>query len=206
MRKVSALLLLLAISSTVSMSSWAVSNQLFNELMTARSEIFMTQAEHKDSMKKALAVLVGCELDELCVMIALKHMSTNEDNLLYIHFYNKLLARRDDILYSSMQCQSPELDTMRKTMASCFVTLNTPLTESMDIKTQNRANRAFAKCSRVRLTKLAQEKGNVFAQAKILEYEINQRNEEGIRYWYNSMFRMYTQNQYHVYSRCSDKI
>lgn len=179
-------------------------NRLYDQLQDARSEVFLTDTEHKESMAKALAVIIGCEMDELCAMIALKHISTNEDNLLYIYFYNRLLKQRDDILYNTMHCQSPELNQTRKVMASCLVTLNKRLTESLDAQSQIKAENSLKNCTLSRLSKLANE-NNVFAQAKMMEFELGKANPKGIEHWYNKMKPMYATRQYHVYSECSDK-
>lgn len=179
-------------------------NRLYDQLQDARSKVFLTDSEHKESMAKALSVIIGCEMDELCAMIALKHISTNEDNLLYIHFYNGLLKQRDDILFNTMHCQSPELNQARKVMASCLVTLNRRLTESLDAQSQIKAEKALKNCTLSRLSKLANE-NNVFAQAKMMEFELGKSNPKGIEHWYNKMQPMIATRQYHVYSECSDK-
>lgn len=183
----------------------AISNLLYEDLKQARSEVFLTKQEYQESMGKSLAVLIGCELDPLCTMIAMKHMSTNEDNLLYIHFYNKLLLQRNDILFNAMQCQSPELNQTRKVMASCLNSLQNRIVNASDMEAQLKADTTVNNCTRSRLSKFARANNNVFAQAKMMEYELGRANTQGIEFWYNKMQVMMPLRQYHVYTQCSHR-
>lgn len=206
MQRFTTRIILVATLFLFSLSSWAISNRLYSEMLDARAEVFLTPKEHFESMQKATAVLVGCELDELCAMIALKHMSTNEDNLFYIHFYNKLLKRRDDIMYNTMKCQNPRINEMRKTLASCIHVFKDPLSLTFEPEAIAKINHGLKQCSLKKLSKLAKQKGNVFAQGKMLEYELSRANVKGINYWYNKMVEFYPTKQYHVYNKCVDDL
>ncbi|MCS5707867.1 hypothetical protein CC99x_003010 [Candidatus Berkiella cookevillensis] len=203
-KKIIKFTIMIATLVSLSFPAYAISIRLYDELKAARDEVVLTPNEHTESMKKALAVLVGCQLDELCTMMVMKHMSTNEDNLLYIHFYNRLLKKRDNILYDNLHCQDDALNQMRKVMASCLISLNKRLTEPSDPDLQIKADNTLQACERSRLGKLAKDK-NVFAQAKMMEYELGRQNTKGIEYWYEQMTLLYPTRQYHVYSQCSNK-
>lgn len=204
MKKIQALIVLATALLSFSFPATASLNRLYDELKNARSEVYLTDKEHSESMAKSIAVIAGCNMDELCTMIALKHMSTNEDNLLYIHFYNRLLKQRDDILFNALHCQSAELAQTRSTISSCLTTLNQRLTKSFTASDQIKAENALKNCTLTRLSRLA-ENDNIFAQAKMLEYELSKANEEGIVYWYDKMRPLYATHQYQVYSECSGK-
>lgn len=203
MRRLTKFAVMAATLLSLSLPAFATSIRLYDELKAARDEIILTPKEHTESMQKALAVLIGCQLDELCTMMVMKHMSVNEDNLLYIHFYNRLHKNRDNILYVNLHCQDEALNQMRKVMASCLTSLNKRLTEPSDPELQIKADNTLQACERSRLGKLAKDK-NVFAQAKMMEYEMSKQNTKGIEYWYEQMKLLYPQRQYHVYTECSN--
>lgn len=188
----------------LSQGVFAVSIPLYQKLeMAADSRIVMTPLEMQNSMRKTLAVMTGCQMDELCVLIAMKHLSDNEDNLLYIHFYNRLFNQKADILYSALRCQNPALKDTRKVMANCLASVSSKLS-SMEATERMEANGFLKNCTLNRLASLGKA-GNVFAQAKMLEYELSNENEKGINYWYNKINRLMSTQQYQVYTECSGK-
>ena len=183
---------------------FASKHQLYQDLKIAQAQTLQTPKERRESLAKILAVLTGCELDNLCVYMMMKQLSTREDNLLYIHYYNRLLKKRDDILYDTLHCQSPELDQTRATMSSCLSRVSQRLIDAKDTKQVANAERALGNCTLNRVSKIAKN-GNVFAQGIMLRYEIARANAKGIDHWYNLMKRYYPTQQYQVYTQCEDK-
>tara|TARA_R110002110_G_scaffold415800_1_gene656248 strand:+ start:787 stop:1395 length:609 start_codon:yes stop_codon:yes gene_type:complete len=181
---------------------YAVSIGLYDELADARDMSFLTPKEEYESTRKAIAVLAGCKLDRLCALMVMHRMSKNEDNLLYIHFYNKMNKHRDEIMFDAMHCKDPKLTQARVVQASCLLELSPKLSH---VRTRYKAEISLQACLRSRMIKLAKTE-NVFARGVMLQHEIAQQNEKGINYWYRKIQLMLTTTQYQEYTECGQRI
>lgn len=180
----------------------AISVAMYDTLAEARDMSFQTPKEEHESVSKAIAVFAGCKLDRLCTLMVMHHMSQNEDNLLYIHFYNKLNQQRDDIMFDTMHCKDARLSQTRMVQASCLTDLSDKLS---DVETRYKAEISLQACLRSRVGKLAKTE-NVFARGVMLRHEIAQQDEKGVNYWYSKVTQMVRTLQYQEYVKCGEKI
>lgn len=180
----------------------AISVAMYDQLADARDMSFQTPKEERESVSKAIAVFAGCKLDRLCTLMVMHHMSQNEDNLLYIHFYNKLNKQRDDIMFDTMHCKDARLSQTRMVEASCLTDLSEKLS---NIDTRYKAEISLQACLRSRVSKLAKTE-NVFARGVMLQHEIVQQDEKGVNYWYDKINMMIKTLQYQEYVKCGEKV
>jgi len=180
----------------------AISVEMYDKLAEARDMSFQTPNEEYESVSKAISVFAGCKLDRLCILMVMHHMSENEDNLLYIHFYNKLNQNRDDIMFDTMHCKDTRLSQTRMTQASCLTDLSEKLS---NVDTRYKAEISLQACLRSRVSKLAKTE-NVFARGVMLRHEIAQQDEKGVNFWYNKVNEMIRTIQYQEYVKCGEKI
>lgn len=175
---------------------------IYNDLAMASDKALMTPNDEFLSMQKAIAVLVGCGMDKLCVLMVMHGMSENEDNLLYIHFYNALNKDRDDIMYTAMHCKHQKIKQVQKLQANCLAQLSDQLSH---IKTRAKAEEALSACLKSNMIKLAKTK-NVFARSEMFDYEVGRQNAKGIVYWREKINTMAQSPQYADFSKCGKNL
>lgn len=171
---------------------------IYNDLAMASDKALMTPNDEYQSMQKAIAVLVGCGMDKLCILMVMHGMSKNEDNLLYIHFYNALNKGRDDIMYTAMHCKHNKLKQVQMLQANCLAKLSDRLS---NVKTRAKAEDALSACLKSNMIKLAKTK-NVFARSEMFDYEVRRQNAKGIVYWRDQINIMAQSPQYADFSKC----
>lgn len=175
---------------------------IYEQLVAATDKALMTPRDENESMQKAIAVLVGCKMEKLCVLMVMHRMSVNEDNLIYIYFYNQLKKERDEIMYTAMHCQTPKFKQVHALQASCLADLRGRLS---NFDTREKAEQSLQACLKSRMIRLAKTE-NVFARNEMYHYEIDRSNAKGFNYWQDKINLLIVTPQYSDFAKCGNRL
>jgi len=168
----------------------------------------MTQEAVEKKKFNLLAMLIGCDLNDQCVLSMLKAVIKTDPNPMYNAFLLKLEAQTNQIEYEAAHCNIPDNDQVKKAVANCLsselkknISSTTGATEISVDSIEVGVNT----CIQKNMEKLANE-GNLFAQASLVRYLMKMNQAEEGKRWAETIQKQAGTPPYEAYQRCMQPV
>lgn len=159
----------------------------------------MTLVEFQKQKYNLVAMMVGCELDEKCMLKLLSDIIKNDQNPIYTSMLSTLIARKDKIELDNTQCNSNNLRMMKKQFSLCLAQM---MSSKEHIDDTNKIKNTLDSCIEDKMEALAKE-GNLFALGKLLEHAIKIKDNQSAQKWYERIENQSNTPEYQIYQKCT---
>lgn len=145
----------------------------------------VSEAELDQGVTKLLAIILGCDLDEMCTVSMLNVMVKSDPNYLFTTFLRLADLRKTEIEFNSTNCKTEQTQAVKKLLANCL---------SSSIGSLNSISTFFKKnvdsltdqCIDKNMPELANS-GNVYALAIMVGKTLESGDTKNYQYWITSL-------------------
>ncbi|MCS5710568.1 hypothetical protein [Candidatus Berkiella aquae] len=152
-------------------------------------------------------MLTQCEFDESCLLKMiddLKVLENKTHNPMYQVYATYLQSMKSELTNQIKRCDIPDKKVVRKAVAECLQEMNIKEGHlKVDRKMIDQLEDERDVCIKNKMETIANA-GNLFAQATLVNFYEQSRDQKKMDYWYNQMQKKMNTPEYSQYLACPD--
>jgi len=145
----------------------------------------VSEAELDQGVTKLLAIILGCDLDEMCTISMLNVMVKSDPNYLFTTYLRLAGHRKEEIDFNSTTCKTEQTQAVKKLLASCLSSSIGSLNSIMTFFKKN-VDELTDQCIDKNMPELANS-GNVYALAIMVGKTLESGDTKNYQYWITSL-------------------
>lgn len=168
----------------------------------------LSDDQRTEGRHQLILMLTRCEFAESCLLQMINDLTIIEQkthNPMYQVYLNYLQAKKPEFTEQMSRCDIPEKKAARKIIANCLyeMVIKESAMKIIDRNTTDRLEDERDQCLKEKMEEAA-KKGNLFAQAMMVNLFEQNRNTEQFNHWYNEMQKKANTKAYNDYLACPD--
>lgn len=145
----------------------------------------VSEAELNQGVTKLLAIILGCDLDDVCTVSMLDAMVKSDPNYLFTTYLRLANLRKEEINFNATNCKTEQTQAVKKLLANCLSTSIGSL-NSMAVFLKRNTEELTEQCIDKQMPELANS-GNVYALAIMTERTLKSGDTQNYQYWITSL-------------------
>ncbi len=151
--------------------------------------------------EKILSMMVGCELNDKCMLLMLTEVVKNDPDPTYKAFLTLLQSQTDKIEHDAIYCDNEAMQTVRQAKTACVASAMGKMNQMDAEDDAMRLEGDMNNCLKDSMEKLAID-GNIFAQNALLNYNKRIKNPLEVIRWDTVVNAQKGTPQYKALQKC----
>lgn len=152
------------------------------------------------------SMLIGCELDNKCLLLMLIEVVKNDPAPIYQAFLNSLLAQKKQIEFEAQNCNIPELQQVKKTTATCLSKTFARFQGKTTLPgVEGTSQDAMNACMKGEMSAMAKI-GNIYAQGAMINYAKRVNDKSLGEHWNIILESRQGTPEYELFQKCNNEL
>lgn len=143
------------------------------------------EVELEQGIRKLLAIILGCDLDEMCSISMLNMMVKSDENYIFTTYLRLADLRKPEIEFNATICKTEQTQAVKKVLANCLSSSIGSLNSIWNFLKKD-TEALTEQCVSKQLSELA-ESGNVYALAILAGKSLESGDTKNYQYWITSL-------------------
>jgi hypothetical protein len=156
-------------------------------------------SELDEQTSKLLAVVNGCELDELCILTMLQELVKTDPNLMFKKYLQISESYKSEVDKNIKLCRTAQTMAYKKELAKCMV--NEVKKPGVLGYSESKVEKNMGECLVKNMTPLGAD-NNMYAQASLAQYALEHQDTKNHQYWSTMLRGQSKSTEAAVFDKC----